>query len=111
MINLETYPRLDFSREGLVNGLLYLFSDEDTNGNNGEEFLTDIARENGYKTTDDYHKAKWLAFEGTEAQLAEVAFMDYTDTITGYFEDYAYSIELDEQGRIVFIAFATYYND
>lgn len=108
MLNLEMVVRDDFTREGLIEALVFVFSDDYTSDANGVGYITKEAKEAGYETTDDYHRAKWTAFEGEELDLVAQAFEDYASTLDEYCDESSYTLCLNGDGQVVSIAFASH---
>lgn len=127
-IYLRTATRKDMSKQGLINTLLSVFSDEDTNGNNGIEYLSSAAAEyfnidiDNIKTdthteaelqkytTDNYHAAMWKELsdepEITEDEIVAKAFKDYSSTCTNYCSAQEYDVVYNDEGKIGIIIYA-----
>lgn len=113
------------TRNSLIGTILSVFSDEDTNGNNGLEFMSMAAKEyfglSGDEnedefteeeleryTTDNYMREYLLSLPSntTEREIVAKAFDMYSVSMINYCHDQGYDITVDKNGRVTSITYA-----
>lgn len=95
------------SRAGLLAMLQTVFSDEDTNGNNGLDFLR--LSESEDKSDDDVMYEKYSDESIDERTVVKEYAEWYMSTMTNFCDRWQdYSCDYDENGNIVAIAYAYY---
>lgn len=99
----------DFSRNGLLSMLRGVFSDEDTSGNNGEEYLRFFVKGKWEKSDDEYMAMKLSDEELNENQVIMLYAEWYQETMINscsIWQDY--DVAYDDKGRAVAISYAYY---
>ncbi len=121
MLNINLKERKDFNRKGLVELLQSIFSDEDTNGNNGKEHGGQVFNYFGAKKIYDVLSVveeSWsddqlmeayvmhLPNEMTEEEIVKTYADWYVWTYRNWCEEQSYSYTKNENGQITTIAWA-----
>lgn len=101
-----TASRKEFNRTGLLDMIFSVFSDEDTNGNNGDDYLLPGAA--GYSCTDDYFRSilNECSMDTPESIIVQKAFELYSPTMTSCAKEQDFAYEVDEHGCVTSLSYA-----
>lgn len=109
-IYINCASRQSEGRAGLIELILKVFSDEDSNGNNGVEYFVKDGKT--LVPFDKLHAKKLnkLSQKLTEKEIVGKAFNNYVEFCEDYFADMSYTFEEDKTGKITALAIACTYN-
>ena len=93
------------NEKNLKTGLLKIFDfDEDMNGNNGEEYLWAISRDNGYTSNNEYLADIAISKEPIPEEAIERFAKEFYASNSHYYTDY--ELEMLRENDTLFVAFA-----
>ena len=89
------------NREEVLNALGRFYTDEDFNGNNGENFTWEEAIDNGFESTQEYVIDKLEKNENLKGEGLILAFLGEWLDNDGYYSDWKFESANNEDGSYV----------